>query len=129
MSGVNPRKSAFPKGGFIRDKAAMGPGPGSYTAPDSMAKQVLSTKVCAPTVGFPKSERKSMVQEGLSEVGPGEYKPPAAACDDQFDSRRPTCAKIKFGEGYRKGATKDKFDFKEPSPGYSVFILFCIVHD
>lgn len=117
LSGTNPRKSAFPKGGFIRDKSQMGPGPGSYAPLQSMGKQVLSTKVGAVALVFPKAARPSLVQPGLSEVGPGEYKPPAAACEDQIDSRRTTCAKVKFGEGYRSGSTKEKFDFSEPSPG------------
>jgi hypothetical protein len=39
-------------------------------------------------VGFAKAERKSMVPPGLSEVGPGEYGPFAAACEPQFESRK-----------------------------------------
>jgi hypothetical protein len=82
-----------------------------------MGKQVLSTKTGAVALVFPKAERPSMVQPGISEVGPGEYRPPPAACDPQVDSRKPTCATIKFGEGYRTGTTKNKFNFSEPSPG------------
>jgi hypothetical protein len=42
--GHNPRKSGFPKGGFPKDAARFGPGPGSYAPLESMGKQVLSTK-------------------------------------------------------------------------------------
>ena len=95
----------------------MGPGPGTYAPLQSMGKQVLSTKVGSVEVVFSKAERPSLVQPGLSEVGPGEYRPPAAACETQIDSRRVTCGKVKFGEGYRPGNHKSKFDFSEPSPG------------
>lgn len=117
LAGATPRKSAFPKGGYVRDKSQMGPGPGSYQPLQSMGKQVLSTKSGAVALVFPKAARPSMVQPGLSEVGPGEYRPPAAACDPQIDSRKPTCATIKFGDGYRSGGSRTKFDFSEPSPG------------
>lgn len=59
-----------------------------------------------------------MAVPGASDVGPGEYNPPPAACDPQIMSNRPTCATIKFGEGYRAGSNSTKFDFSEPSPGY-----------
>jgi hypothetical protein len=54
---------------------------------------------------------------GTSDIGPGDYKPPPAACDPQVDSRKPTCANFKFGEGYKRGGAHKKFDLSEPSPG------------
>jgi len=123
LNGENPRKTGFPKGGFIRDKSQMGPGPGSYSPLQSMGKQVLSTKTGSVEVAFAKAPRPSLVQPGLSEVGPGEYKPPAAACDVQIDSRRTTCPKVKFGEGYRPNGQKKTFDFSEPAPGPGSYVL------
>eukprot|EP01038_Epipyxis_sp_PR26KG_P012100 gene12100-16192_t len=123
LSGTNPRKTAFPKASIIRDKSQMGPGPGSYQPLQSLGKQILSTTTEAPKIVFGKADRPSMVQPGLSDVGPGEYKPPPAACDTQVDSRKPTCANIKFGEGYKKGSKHNKFDFSEPTPGPGAYVL------
>ena len=121
--GRNPRKSAFPKGPAMGEtRVPMGPGPGSYGAPESMGKQVLSTKDGAPIVAFSKAVRPSMAITGGSDVGPGEYKPPPAACEDQIDSRKPTCGKIKFGDGYRKGSRNEKPDLSEPSPGPMTYV-------
>lgn len=117
LGGSNPRKSGFPKGEYVKDKSQMGPGPGSYAPMQSMGKQVISTKVGSVIPAFSKAKRGSLVQPGLSDVGPGEYAPPPAACEKQVDSRKPTCGKIKFGEGYRSGKRTDTFDFSEPSPG------------
>ena len=44
MGGTNPRRSGFTKGDLPQNKAAMGPGPGSYECAQSMGKQALSTK-------------------------------------------------------------------------------------
>lgn len=115
--GHNPRKSGFPKGGFPKDAARFGPGPGSYAPLESMGKQVLSTKKGSGGIRFLKAERPSLVQPGLSDVGPGQYKPAPAACEKQVVSTKQTCGKIKFGEGYKKGSNKTEFDFSEPSPG------------
>mmetsp|Transcript_14266 Transcript_14266/g.31476 ORF Transcript_14266/g.31476 Transcript_14266/m.31476 type:complete len:266 (+) Transcript_14266:143-940(+) len=123
LSGRNPRKSAFPKGGVPKDKAAMGPGPGSYQPIQAMGKQVLSTKSGSVTLVFPKASRPSMGIPGASDVGPGEYNPPPAACEQQIDSRKRTCATLRFGEGYRSGATGSRFDFSEPSPGPGSYVL------
>lgn len=137
LSGSNPRKSAFPKGGFVRDKSQLTPGPGSYKPMESMGKQVLSTCETALILKFSQAARPSMVPPGnyilthikcwysgnnahalgTSDIGPGDYKPPPAACDPQVDSRKPTCATIKFGEGYKRGGAVKKFDLSEPSPG------------
>ena len=69
-----------------------------------------------------------MAVPGASDVGPGEYNPPPAACDPQITSNRPTCATIKFGEGYRSGSHSNKFDFSEPSPGYvATVVVVCEV--
>ena len=116
-SGENPRKSAFPKGSYMKDKSQEGPGPGSYKPIESMGKQVLSTKLGSLELGFPKSSRPTLVPPGSTDIGPGEYKPPPAACEKQFDSRKPTCATIKFGEGYRAGVAKDNYDLSDPLPG------------
>lgn len=117
LGGTNPRKTAFPKGGFVRDKSQMGPGPGSYKCMESMGKQVLSTEKTALALKFPQADRPSMVPPGTTDIGPGEYKPAAAACDPQVDSRKPTCPTIRFGEGYKKGGLSKKIDLSEPLPG------------
>ena len=148
VSGSNPRKSGFPKAVAPRDKAALGPGPGSYKPMYSMGKQVLSTKHQAVVPGFPTAPRPGLESKGASDVGPGEYKQGPAACEPQVrgcaaclpcrpqppshrptltllptpprqvDSRRPTCATIKFGTGYRRaGEGLVKEDLSEPSPG------------
>lgn len=123
LSGSNPRKSAFPKGGFVRDKSQLTPGPGSYKPMESMGKQVLSTCETALILKFSQAARPSMVPPGTSDIGPGDYKPPPAACDPQVDSRKPTCATIKFGEGYKRGGANKKFDLSEPSPGPGSYTL------
>ena len=103
----------------------LGPGPGSYQPLQSMGKQVLSTKTQSAVVGFGKAERGSLVPPGISEIGPAEYKPAPAACEIQVDSRKPTCATIKFGDGYRSGGNdRDKHDLSEPAPGYDEFPFF-----
>jgi len=122
-SGRNPRKSAFPKGGQMKERGAMGPGPGSYQPIMSMGKQVLSTKTGSVQLVFPKAARPSMAVPGASDVGPGEYNPPPAACEPQITSNRPTCATIKFGEGYKPGQNGNRFDFSEPSPGPGAYVL------
>jgi len=121
--GSNPRKSGFPKGSAPRDKGGLGPGPGSYEPLQSMGKQFLSTKPQAVIPGFPKAPRGSLVPPGTSDVGPGEYGAGPAACEVQADSRRPTCATIKFGTGYRKGAKSGKLDLSEPAPGPGSYTL------
>jgi len=122
--GTNPRKSAFPKNPRdFSNKSSMGPGPGSYQPIMSMGKQVLSNKSGAVQLVFPKADRGSLVPEGTSDIGPGQYKPPPAACDKQVDSTKATCASIRFGEGYRSGTTSERFDFSEPTPGPGAYIL------
>ena len=66
VNGTNPRKSGFPKSirGKVDDKAALGPGPGSYKPMYSMGKQVLSTKHAAVVPGFPHAPRPSMEIKG-----------------------------------------------------------------
>lgn len=56
LAGRTPRKSAFPKGGQMKDRNAQGPGPGSYQPIMSMGKQVLSTKTGSVQLVFPKGE-------------------------------------------------------------------------
>jgi hypothetical protein len=119
VSGRNPRKSAFPKAVPMRDKGVMGPGPGSYQPLQSMGKQVLSTKTGNMEVGFPKAPRPTLVPPGTTEIGPADYKPSPAACEPQVESRKRTCATIKFGEGYNSNHNNErkKFDFSDPAPG------------
>jgi hypothetical protein len=117
LSGTNPRKSAFPKATPFRDKGFLGPGPGAYQPIQSLGKQVLSTKHGNAPISFPKANRPNLIPPGTTEIGPAEYKPPAAACDKQFDSRKSTCPKVKFGEGYIQDHIKQNFDFREPAPG------------
>lgn len=117
LKGKNPRKSAFPKAITVRDKALMGPGPGSYQPLQSMGKQVLSTKHGGMEIGFPKADRPTLIPPGATDIGPAEYRPAPAACDPQVDSRKPTCPTIKFGEGYHTVGTVNKFNFADPSPG------------
>jgi hypothetical protein len=98
-------------------------GPGSYEPAYSMGKQVLSTKPGAVVPGFGKAARPSMVPPGTTEVGPGEYGAPRAACEPQVDSRRVTCGSIKFGNGYRRGGVAERPDLREPSPGPGAYTL------
>lgn len=123
LNGTNPRKSAFPKSETIRDSSGLGPGPGSYQPLQSMGKQVLSTKQGGNMVVFPKGERPTLIPPGQTDIGPAEYKPAPAACEPQLDSRKRTCATIKFGIGYRSGSLKEKPDFSEPSPGPGAYQL------
>jgi hypothetical protein len=123
VSGTNPRVTAFPKGDTPKDKAALGPGPGSYECAQSMGKQVLSTKVGMPITGFPKEPRPGLAVKGASDVGPGDYKPGAAACEPQHLSQRASCATVKFGTGYRRGGGLVKRDLSEPSPGPGAYTL------
>eukprot|EP01040_Poterioochromonas_malhamensis_P002544 gene2544-2705_t len=124
LAGTDPRKSAFPKAQPVRDKSQLGPGPGSYSPLQSMGKQVLSTKVGAMVVGFPKADRPTLIPPGTTDIGPAEYKPSPAACEEQIDSRKPTCGKIKFGEGYKSGGNdRDKHDLSDPTPGPGAYKL------
>jgi hypothetical protein len=124
LSGSDPRKSAFPKGSYGADKSLLqGPGPGAYQCPHSMGRQALSTSATAAALVFGKAARPSMVPPGTTDIGPGEYRAAPAACDPQVDSRKPTCALMKFGEGYRKGGHRDRVDLSEPSPGPGSYTL------
>lgn len=123
LAGKDPRRIVFPKAVPMRDKAAMGPGPGAYQPLQSMGKQVLSTKRGALELAFPKADRPTLVPPGTTEIGPAHYNPPPAACEIQIESRKKTCATIKFGEGYKKGDDKDHQDLSEPSPGPGAYRL------
>lgn len=65
--------------------------------------------------------------EGTTEIGPGEYGAPPAACENQVDSRKPTCSSIRFGTGYQKkkggGGLPEKLDLAEPAPGPGSYTL------
>lgn len=123
LSGTDPISNSFPKASIQRDKGAMGPGPGSYEPLQSMGRQVLSTKPGPGQAIFPKSDRPSLVAPGTTDIGPGQYEPPPAACENQVDSRKPTCGTIKFGTGYKKGGGIVKPNLSEPSPGPGAYVL------
>jgi hypothetical protein len=123
LSGSDPRKSGFPKGHFPQSKAALSPGPGTYEPLQSMGKQPISTKPDAFVPVFPKASRPSMVPPGTTDIGPGQYGAFSAACEEQVDSRKPTCSSIKFGTGYRKSNNMTKLDLAEPSPGPGSYVL------
>ena len=123
IGGTNPRKSCFPKGSFANEKPSMAPGPGAYGTWGSLGHQILSTKYESPHIGFAKGERGSLVNSGASDVGPGEYGAPRAACEPQIDSRKETCGCLKIGTGYKKGSNKKKGSFAEPSPGPGSYVL------
>jgi hypothetical protein len=124
INGANSEKYSFPKTKQLPDKSALAPGPGTYKTPGSMGKQPLSTKKRAVEPGFPLAPRPSLVQVGTTEIGPGEYGVPPAACDVQIDSRKPTCASIRFGGGYTRNKNKiEKVDLSEPSPGPGSYVL------
>ena len=123
VSGGTARVTAFPKGDPPKDKAALGPGPGSYECAQALGKQALSTKVAMPIPGFPKEPRPGLAVKGASDVGPGDYKPGAAACEPQHLSQRKSCATVKFGTGYRRGKGIVKQDLSDPSPGPGAYTL------
>lgn len=124
ITGINSEKYSFPKTKQLADKGALGPGPGTYKCLSSMGKQPLSTKKRSEELGFPLAPRPSLVQQGTTEIGPGEYGIPPAACEPQIDSRKPTCSSIKFGTGYSKNKNKiAKVDLSEPSPGPGSYML------
>ena len=123
ISGATARATAFPKGDQPKEKAFIGPGPGSYECAQSMGKQALSTKPGAQIPAFPKEPRPSMAFKGASNVGPGDYQPGSAACEPQVLSYRASCATVKFGTGYRKGKGLVKADLSEPSPGPGAYTL------
>lgn len=117
ISGKDPRPIKFSKAQPFKGKEGMGPGPGQYKTPESMGKQMLSTKKTDMIVGFSKAERGSLVPPGTSDIGPGQYARPPAACAVQVESTKETCGSIKFGTGYVKNSTGKKLNLSEPSPG------------
>lgn len=124
LKGDNSEKYTFPKGLQPRDKSDLAPGPGTYAVVGSMEKQVLSTKPRAFEAPFPAAERPSLVPMGGTEIGPGEYGAPKAACELQVDSRKPTCPNVKFGTGFSKNKQRPmKLDISEPSPGPGSYVL------
>ena len=109
---------SFPKARLPSDKAVLAPGPGQYDVPGSLGKQPLSTKERAREPGFPLADRPTLIAPGTTDIGPGEYKPPPAACEPQVDSRKQTCPSIRFGTGFQKNKKNlQKLDLSEPSPG------------
>ena len=124
LKGDNSEKYSFPKALQPRDKSELAPGPGTYAIIGSMDKQVLSTKPRANEIPFPHAERPSLVPVGGTEIGPGEYGVPKAACEVQVDSRKTSCANVKFGTGFSKNKMKPmKLDISEPSPGPGSYVL------
>jgi hypothetical protein len=123
LAGENPLKSMFPKALPLRDKGGLAPGPGSYEPAQSMGPQQLSTKPDAAMPLFGKAARPTMVPPGTTDIGPGQYGCFNGACEEQIDSRKPTCALIRFGTGYKKVSGNGKPDLSEPSPGPGAYIL------
>jgi hypothetical protein len=124
VSGSTSRVTAFTKGDMPKDKAALGPGPGSYECAQAMGKQALSTKVGMPVPAFPKEPRPGLAFKGASDVGPGDYGAGPAACERQALSQRGSCAMVKFGTGYRRGNNAiQKQDLSEPTPGPGAYTL------
>lgn len=118
LVGKNTAKYSFPKERAPMEKSQLAPGPGQYELPPSMGKQPLSTKERSRESPFPLSARPSLIAPGTTEIGPGEYGVPSAACEAQVDSRKPTKSAIRFGTGYSKNkGTMQKIDMKEPAPG------------
>ena len=88
-----------------------------------MGKQVLSVYPALPVPVFTASRRDEKASINAVLVGPGEYGVAPGACEPQVDSRKKTCPTIKFGRGYRKGATFAKESAISTSPGdYSCLI-------
>lgn len=127
LTGDDSEKYSFPKALLPPDtKSSLAPGPGSYALVGAMGKQVLSNKPRALEIPFPASKRPSLVPVGGTDIGPGEYLPPKAACEEQVDSRKPSCPNTRFGTGFVKGKNGSgggaggksmKLDLSEPSPG------------
>lgn len=118
IGGTISPKYSFPKQRAPMEKSQLAPGPGQYETPASMGKQPSSTKARAQESPFPLAERPSLIAPGTTEIGPGEYGAPPAACENQVDSRKPTMSAIRFGTGYVKNkGNNEKVDMKEPSPG------------
>ena len=62
--GKDPRPIVFSKAKPFEMKAGMSPGPGAYEPAQSMGKQVLSTKIQDPIIGFCKAPRGDLVPPG-----------------------------------------------------------------
>lgn len=76
------------------------PGPGAYSSPSAVGKQVLSTKQNRASMGFGTGERPPLLRVQC-DLGPGEYGVGIAACQKQIDSRKKTSALVKFSKGSR----------------------------
>lgn len=79
------------------------PGPGAYSSPSAVGKQVLSTKRNRASMGFGTGERPPLLRVQC-DLGPGEYGVGIAACQKQVDSRKKTSALVKFSKGTRSTA-------------------------
>ncbi|KAJ8599678.1 hypothetical protein CTAYLR_004726 [Chrysophaeum taylorii] len=122
---VNPNERiaptySFPKGHKrTRDKAHLAPGPGAYSAPSSVGKQILSTKQNRGGIGFGTGERPPLLRVH-NDLGPGEYGVGVAACSKQVDSRKKTSGFVKFSQGVRTNEqsliAKDEEESR-PGPG------------
>lgn len=127
ISGSKAPEYSFPKGTHPHDKSNLSPAPGSYEVVGAFGKQPLSTKRRSNELPFPKCPRPSLVQPGGSDVGPGQYGAPRAACEPQVDSRKKTCGTLKIGTGYKKGsAAAEKsmqLSLEEPAPGPGSYVL------
>lgn len=124
LSGSNSSKYSFPKQRAPMEKSQLAPGPGQYETPGSLGKHPLSTKKGSRDSPFSLSARPSLISAGTSDIGPGEYGVPSAACEQQIDSRKATKSAIRFGTGYTKNRNGiEKVDMSEPSPGPGSYVL------
>lgn len=113
----------FPKARPPVEKAELAPGPGSYRPPDSVGKQVLSTKARAPAASLGKGKRPALLQHSTADVGPGEYNSAIAACGPQPDSRKRNPATIKFGTQDPRQARRNQRKLSEPEPGPGSYVI------
>jgi hypothetical protein len=84
---------------------------------------VLSVHPALPAPSFTSSNRDNTFPSNVIAIGPGEYGPPPGACEPQVDSRKRTCATIKFGKGFRRGTSLQKEKLLEPSPGPGSYVI------
>jgi len=116
--GTNLPKYSFPKNPGQLQKPEYSPGPGSYETFQSIGKQVLSTKSTVENPFIPSAPRTGIYDSPTTDVGPGDYGRPPAACDEQKESTKQTCVRTKFGTGYKKlKENMQKVDLSEPHPG------------
>eukprot|EP00607_Mallomonas_marina_P001927 CAMPEP_0182427526 /NCGR_PEP_ID=MMETSP1167-20130531/18165_1 /TAXON_ID=2988 /ORGANISM="Mallomonas Sp, Strain CCMP3275" /LENGTH=241 /DNA_ID=CAMNT_0024609831 /DNA_START=115 /DNA_END=843 /DNA_ORIENTATION=- len=124
LKGSNSERYSFPKNPAPSTKTQYAPGPGAYETYPGIGRQFLSTKISPEATFIPSAKRSGLYSESTSDIGPGDYGPPSAACEDQLDSRKKTCKKTKFGTGYqRMKQNLPKVDLNEPYPGPGSYVI------